>query len=53
VGWLGDDPAASEHAGQMVSSRSLCKQLGLVDGWPPRPVQNETRSEEGEGAANG
>jgi hypothetical protein len=35
VGWLGDDPAASAHAGQMVSSRSLCKQLGLVDGWPP------------------
>jgi NAD(P)-dependent dehydrogenase (short-subunit alcohol dehydrogenase family) len=33
--WLGDDPAASEYAGQMVSSRSLCKQLGLVDGWPP------------------
>jgi NAD(P)-dependent dehydrogenase (short-subunit alcohol dehydrogenase family) len=35
VGWLGDEPAAAEYAGQMVSSRSLCKQLGLVDGWPP------------------
>lgn len=33
--WLGDDPGAAEHAGQMVSSRSLCKQLGLVPGWPP------------------
>jgi hypothetical protein len=33
--WLGDDPAAAEYAGQMVSSRSLCKELGLVDGWPP------------------
>lgn len=40
VGWLGDEPAAAEYAGQMVSSRSLCKQLGLVDGWPPpRPAR--------------
>ena len=39
VGWLGDDPAAAQYAGQMVSSRSLCKELGLVDGWPPpRPA---------------
>jgi NAD(P)-dependent dehydrogenase (short-subunit alcohol dehydrogenase family) len=39
VGWLGDDPAASQYAGQMVSSRSLCKELRLVDGWPPpRPA---------------
>jgi NAD(P)-dependent dehydrogenase (short-subunit alcohol dehydrogenase family) len=41
VGWLGDDAAAAEYAGQMVSSRSLCKKLGLVDGWPPpRPAGN-------------
>jgi NAD(P)-dependent dehydrogenase (short-subunit alcohol dehydrogenase family) len=33
--WLSDDPAAADYAGQMVSSRSLCKELGLVDGWPP------------------
>jgi NAD(P)-dependent dehydrogenase (short-subunit alcohol dehydrogenase family) len=33
--WLGDDAAAQRFAGQMVSSRSLCKELGLVDGWPP------------------
>jgi NAD(P)-dependent dehydrogenase (short-subunit alcohol dehydrogenase family) len=43
VGWLGDAPEASEYAGQMVSSRSLCKQFGLVDGWPPtRPARHES-----------
>lgn len=37
--WLGDDPHAASYAGQMVSSRSLCKELGLVPGWPPpRPA---------------
>jgi NAD(P)-dependent dehydrogenase (short-subunit alcohol dehydrogenase family) len=35
AGWLGDDAAARRFAGQMVSSRSLCKELGLVSGWPP------------------
>jgi hypothetical protein len=33
--WLGDDPGAGSYAGQMVSSRSVCKELGLVAGWPP------------------
>jgi NAD(P)-dependent dehydrogenase (short-subunit alcohol dehydrogenase family) len=33
--WLGDDPGAGKYAGQMVSSRALCKELGLVAGWPP------------------
>ena len=33
--WLGDDPDAGRYAGQMVSSRPLCKELGLVPGWPP------------------
>jgi NAD(P)-dependent dehydrogenase (short-subunit alcohol dehydrogenase family) len=33
--WLGDDAGAQRYAGQMVSSRSLCRELGLVDGWPP------------------
>jgi NAD(P)-dependent dehydrogenase (short-subunit alcohol dehydrogenase family) len=43
VGWLGDDPGAADYAGQMVSSRSLCKKLGLVDGWPPpRPAGNRS-----------
>ena len=32
--WLGDDPGAGRYAGQMVSSRKLCKELGLVEGWP-------------------
>ncbi len=37
--WLGDDPDARRYAGQMVSSRPLCKELGLVAGWPPpRPA---------------
>jgi NAD(P)-dependent dehydrogenase (short-subunit alcohol dehydrogenase family) len=33
--WLGDDPDAGNHAGQIVSSRRLCKELRLVPGWPP------------------
>jgi len=33
--WLADDPEAGRYAGQMVSSRQLCKELGLVAGWPP------------------
>ena len=33
--WLGDDPAAGAHAGHVVSSRKLCRELGLVEGWPP------------------
>jgi NAD(P)-dependent dehydrogenase (short-subunit alcohol dehydrogenase family) len=37
--WLADDPDAGRYAGQMVSSRRLCKELGLVAGWPPpRPT---------------
>jgi NAD(P)-dependent dehydrogenase (short-subunit alcohol dehydrogenase family) len=37
--WLGADPGAGVHAGQMVSSRRLCRELGLVPGWPPpRPA---------------
>jgi NAD(P)-dependent dehydrogenase (short-subunit alcohol dehydrogenase family) len=35
AGWLGDDSDAGRHAGQMVSSRVLCKELGLVPDWPP------------------
>jgi NAD(P)-dependent dehydrogenase (short-subunit alcohol dehydrogenase family) len=33
--WLGADADAVRYAGQMVSSRALCKELGLVPGWPP------------------
>jgi NAD(P)-dependent dehydrogenase (short-subunit alcohol dehydrogenase family) len=37
--WLGDDREAGSYSGQMVSSRSLCRELGLVPGWPPpRPA---------------
>jgi len=37
--WLGDDPDALRYAGQMVSSRKLCKELALLPGWPPpRPA---------------
>ncbi len=39
AGWLADDRDAARHAGQMVSSRRLCRELGLVPGWPPaRPT---------------
>jgi len=33
--WLADDRDAGRYAGQMVSSRKLSKELGLVAGWPP------------------
>lgn len=40
IGWLCDDPAAVEHAGRTVYAQKLCKDLGLVPGWPPpRPPQ--------------
>jgi NAD(P)-dependent dehydrogenase (short-subunit alcohol dehydrogenase family) len=35
VGWLADEADARPFAGQMVSSRKLCKELDLVPGWPP------------------
>jgi NAD(P)-dependent dehydrogenase (short-subunit alcohol dehydrogenase family) len=35
VGWLGDDSDAGRFAGEMVSSRKLCRELNLVPGWPP------------------
>ena len=35
VGWLGAASEAERFAGQMVSSRRLGKELGLVAGWPP------------------
>jgi NAD(P)-dependent dehydrogenase (short-subunit alcohol dehydrogenase family) len=34
AGWLGATDEAVRFAGQMVSSRPLCKELGLVAGWP-------------------
>ncbi len=35
AGWLAADAGALRFAGQMVSSRPLCKELNLVPGWPP------------------
>src|SRR5580700_4403840 len=35
AGWLADDADAARYAGQMISSRLLCRELGLVSGWPP------------------
>jgi NAD(P)-dependent dehydrogenase (short-subunit alcohol dehydrogenase family) len=35
IGWLGADPDADHLSGQMVSSRSLCRELHLLPGWPP------------------
>ena len=36
--WLGTDEDAVGYSGQMVSSRAVCKELGLVEGWPPPPA---------------
>lgn len=36
--WLGTADDAVGYAGQMVSSRAVCKELGLVQGWPPPPA---------------
>ncbi len=36
--WLGTDEDAVGYAGQMVSSRAVCKELGLAEGWPPPPA---------------
>lgn len=37
VAWLGGSPDddVRQHSGTVVSSRQLCKELHLLDGWPP------------------
>jgi NAD(P)-dependent dehydrogenase (short-subunit alcohol dehydrogenase family) len=35
VAWLATDPGADHYAGTMVHAQKLCRQLGLVPGWPP------------------
>jgi NAD(P)-dependent dehydrogenase (short-subunit alcohol dehydrogenase family) len=41
IGWLCDDPAGADFAGRTVYAQKLCKELGLVPGWPPpRPDQS-------------
>ncbi|HXQ60910.1 MAG TPA: SDR family oxidoreductase [Acidimicrobiales bacterium] len=35
VAWLATDPAAEQYAGTLVHAQKLCRDLGLVPGWPP------------------
>lgn len=35
IAWLCTDPAAAGVAGTMVFAQRVCKDLGLVPGWPP------------------
>ncbi len=35
IAWLATDPAAADHAGTLVHAQKLCRQHGLVPGWPP------------------
>ncbi len=35
VAWLATDPAADRYAGSLVHAQKLCRDLGLVPGWPP------------------
>ena len=52
--WLGDEPEALQYAGQMVSSRKLCKELGLVPGWPSAaPVLARRAARQAHGVGEG
>jgi len=35
IAWLLTDPRAESWHGRMVSAQKLCKELALVEGWPP------------------
>jgi len=35
IAWLCASPDATEHAGTLVFSQSLCKRMQLLEGWPP------------------
>jgi NAD(P)-dependent dehydrogenase (short-subunit alcohol dehydrogenase family) len=35
IAWLATDPAADRYAGTLVHAQKVCRQLGLVPGWPP------------------
>jgi NAD(P)-dependent dehydrogenase (short-subunit alcohol dehydrogenase family) len=37
IAWLATDPEAHRYAGTLVHAQKLCRQLGLVPGWPPPP----------------
>jgi NAD(P)-dependent dehydrogenase (short-subunit alcohol dehydrogenase family) len=34
VAWLATHPAADRYAGTLVHAQKLCRELGLVPGWP-------------------
>jgi NAD(P)-dependent dehydrogenase (short-subunit alcohol dehydrogenase family) len=35
IAWLATDPGAERYAGTLVHAQKLCRELGLVPGWPP------------------
>ncbi|HXQ60594.1 MAG TPA: SDR family oxidoreductase [Acidimicrobiales bacterium] len=35
IAWLATDPEAGRYAGTLVHAQKLCRDLGLVPGWPP------------------
>lgn len=35
IAWLATNDGAAEWDGKLVNSQRLCRQLGLVEGWPP------------------
>jgi NAD(P)-dependent dehydrogenase (short-subunit alcohol dehydrogenase family) len=37
IAWLATDPGARRYAGTLVLAQKLCRELGLVPGWPPAP----------------
>lgn len=35
IGWLASAPEADEYSGEIVRAQKVCKDRGLVPGWPP------------------
>jgi len=35
IAWLATDPGSGRYAGTLVQAQKLCRDLGLVPGWPP------------------
>lgn len=35
IGWLASSPDADQYCGEIVRAQKVCKDLGLVEGWPP------------------
>jgi NAD(P)-dependent dehydrogenase (short-subunit alcohol dehydrogenase family) len=38
IAWLATDPEAGRYSGTLVHAQKLCRDLGLVPGWPPPPA---------------